>query len=51
MAHPLENYWKAVKRILWYLRGTLDLGLELKLASPSTAFSLKAYSDADWQVM
>jgi histone deacetylase 1/2 len=48
MANPLETHWKAVKRILRYLKGTLGHGL---LISPSTAgppFSLRAYSDADW---
>lgn len=49
MAHPLESHWKAVKRILRYLKGTLSYGLELKPApSPSTCFNLVAYSDADW---
>ncbi|KAK2412680.1 putative mitochondrial protein [Trifolium repens] len=48
MANPLESHWKAVKRILRYLKGTLGHGL---LISPSTTgppFSLRAYSDADW---
>lgn len=49
MAHPLEDHWKAVKRILRYLKGTLSYGLELKpAANTTTVFSLCAFSDADW---
>lgn len=48
MHNPLECHWKAVKRILRYLKGTLDYGLELKPAPRSTStFNLCAYSDAD----
>lgn len=39
MSHPLETHWKAVKRILRYLKGTLSYGLELKPA-PSLEFSI-----------
>lgn len=49
LSHPLETHWKAVKRILRYLKGTLDYGLELKPAQNcSSMFSLCAFSDADW---
>lgn len=49
MAHPLETHWKAVKRILRYLKGTLEYGLELRPAAhPSSPFALSAFSDADW---
>lgn len=30
MQNPLESYWKAVKRILRYLSGTLGYGLHLR---------------------
>nr|GEV55361.1 ribonuclease H-like domain-containing protein [Tanacetum cinerariifolium] len=40
-----EPYFSALKRILWYVQGTLDYGLQLFL---STTDSLIAYSDADW---
>ena len=29
MAEPLESHWKAIKRILQYLGGTLHHGLHL----------------------
>jgi histone deacetylase 1/2 len=48
MAQPLESHWKAVKRILRYLKGTLTHGLLINPASASPPFSLRAYSDADW---
>ncbi|MCI66510.1 retrovirus-related pol polyprotein, partial [Trifolium medium] len=48
MAQPLESHWKAVKRILRYLKGTLSHGLLLAPSSTIVPFSLRAYSDADW---
>ncbi|KAJ9551570.1 hypothetical protein OSB04_015615 [Centaurea solstitialis] len=45
MHAPREAHLIALKRILRYIRGTLDYGL-LLLASPTTG--LIAYSDADW---
>ncbi|XP_071689196.1 secreted RxLR effector protein 161-like [Rutidosis leptorrhynchoides] len=42
---PREPHLAALRRIIRYIQGTLDLGLQL-LASSST--SLVAYSDADW---
>ena len=34
-----------MKRILWYLRGTLDFGLLLHWSSTT---ELRVYTDADW---
>ncbi|GAU29238.1 hypothetical protein TSUD_362280 [Trifolium subterraneum] len=48
MSHPLESHWKAVKRILRYLKGTINHGLLLHPSTSSPPFSLRAYSDADW---
>jgi hypothetical protein len=45
MHAPREPHLNLVKRILRYLKGTLDLGLRLH-ATPAT--SLAAYSDVDW---
>ena len=45
MHAPREPHLNLVKRILHYVRGTLDLGLQLH-STPAT--SLTAYSDADW---
>ncbi|KAJ9566937.1 hypothetical protein OSB04_002903 [Centaurea solstitialis] len=45
MHDPREPHLHALKRILRYIRGTLDYGLQLH---PSTTTSLIAYSDADW---
>ncbi|GJT21093.1 putative RNA-directed DNA polymerase [Tanacetum coccineum] len=45
MHTPTEKHWSAVKRILRYLRGTLNHGLLFKRASGCT---LHAYTDADW---
>ncbi|GAU35295.1 hypothetical protein TSUD_54540 [Trifolium subterraneum] len=48
MSHPLESHWKAVKRILRYLKGTISHGLLLHPSPSTPPFSLRAYSDADW---
>nr|GEW22804.1 ribonuclease H-like domain-containing protein [Tanacetum cinerariifolium] len=45
MYDPREPYFSALKRILRYVHGTLDYGLQL---FSSTIDSLIAYSDADW---
>ncbi|GKD28342.1 ribonuclease H-like domain-containing protein [Tanacetum coccineum] len=45
MHDPREPYLNATKRVLRYLRGTTDLGLQL---FRSTTSQLIAYSDADW---
>jgi hypothetical protein len=45
MHDPREPHLAALKRILRYIRGTLDLGL---LVRPSSQFELVVYSDADW---
>jgi histone deacetylase 1/2 len=42
---PRSSHWSAVKRILRYVRHTLDGGLRFR-SSPSTLLS--AFSDADW---
>ncbi|GJW13780.1 ribonuclease H-like domain-containing protein [Tanacetum coccineum] len=45
MHDPTEPHLTALKRILRYIQGTLDFGLQLYASSGS---SLIAYSDADW---
>jgi len=48
MSHPLESHWVAVKRIMQYLKGTLDHGLTLYLSPSSQTPTLKAFYDIDW---
>nr|GEX45761.1 ribonuclease H-like domain-containing protein [Tanacetum cinerariifolium] len=45
MHDPREPYSSALKRVLCYIRSTLDFGLQLYTSSTS---SLVTYSDADW---
>lgn len=45
MHDPREPHFNALKRILRYIKGTLDYGLQLY---PTNASGLIAYSDADW---
>nr|GEU65076.1 uncharacterized protein [Tanacetum cinerariifolium] len=45
MHNPREPYLDALKRILRYVRGTIDHGLQLHV---STTTQLTAYTDADW---
>ncbi|GJS14893.1 ribonuclease H-like domain-containing protein [Tanacetum coccineum] len=45
MHDPRESHFSALKRILRYVRGTLDYGLQLFSSSTT---DLVTYSDADW---
>ncbi|GKB40903.1 ribonuclease H-like domain-containing protein [Tanacetum coccineum] len=45
MHDPREPHFLALKRILRYVRGTLDYGLQI---FSSSTIDLVAYSDADW---
>lgn len=45
MHEPKILHWTAVKRILCYLKSTINHGLFL---SKNSAFNLHAYSDVDW---
>ena len=45
MHDPREPHLALIKRILRYVKGTLDAGLHLGIGSVS---SITAYSDADW---
>lgn len=45
MHDPRESHLALVKRILRYIKGSLDAGLHIGTLSPT---SLTAYSDADW---
>jgi len=45
MHKPLSDHWMAVKRILRYLKGTINLCLSMKR---SKILSLTGYADSDW---
>lgn len=45
MHQPRESHWKSVKRILRYLRRTLQYGLVVR---NSTNLSLTSFCDANW---
>ena len=45
MAKPNMERWSAAKRVLRYLKGTLDVGI---IYRKSENFELVGYSDADW---
>nr|KYP57265.1 Copia protein [Cajanus cajan] len=45
MHNPLEVHWKATKRLLRYLKGTLHHGLHYKASSDT---EIIAYCDSDW---
>jgi histone deacetylase 1/2 len=45
LATPTDVHWSAVKRILRYVKGTLDHGLQIQR---SLSTELSVYTDADW---
>ena len=45
MENPITTHFKAAKRILRYIKGTIDFGL---FYSISNDFKLVGYSDSDW---
>ena len=45
MQNPTMVDWQAVKRVLWYLKGSVDCDIPLK---PSKIHGLITFSDADW---
>ncbi len=46
-AHPNVEHWTAVKRIMRYLRGTTNLGIE-SVCSEKSMNKCVGYSDSDW---
>ena len=46
-SNPGQEKWKAVKRILRYLKGTLDT-LDYSLCYQGNDMQLKGYIDSDW---
>ena len=45
MHSPTTTHLQAVKQILCYIKGTIDLGIHL---TPCSSLTLHAFSDADW---
>ncbi|XP_019198888.1 PREDICTED: uncharacterized protein LOC109192641 [Ipomoea nil] len=45
MHTPIDEHWGLLKRVLRYIRGTMDYGLRL---SPSLSIDIHAFSDSDW---
>ncbi|XP_019160714.1 PREDICTED: uncharacterized protein LOC109157268 [Ipomoea nil] len=45
MHTPTVDHWGMVKRVLRYVKGTMDYGLR---PTPSPTTSIHAYSDSDW---
>lgn len=44
MFSPLDTHWRAVKRILRYLSGTIDFGIQIRKSNGE----ISAFSDSDW---
>lgn len=45
MAKPCESHWKAAKKVLRYLKGTLNFGI---MYTDEFDVELASYSDSDW---
>ncbi|PNX97517.1 retrovirus-related Pol polyprotein from transposon TNT 1-94, partial [Trifolium pratense] len=48
MSAPLESHWVAVKRILRYLKGTIQFGLKIAPITIHHPLPLKMFCDANW---
>jgi histone deacetylase 1/2 len=48
LSATLEEHWKAIKRILRYLQGTIHHGLLIKSATINEPLPLIGFCDADW---
>eukprot|EP00951_Prasinocladus_malaysianus_P044347 scaffold570465_cov34-Prasinocladus_malaysianus.AAC.1 len=49
MGKPTENNWKAAKRVLRYIKGTLDIDLNYKRPDDDTSTNIiTAYADASF---
>jgi len=48
LSAPLEDHWKAVKRIPRYFQGTIEHGLLIDPAPLHAPLSLTGFCDADW---
>ncbi|GAA5863496.1 hypothetical protein JCM3774_006502, partial [Rhodotorula dairenensis] len=46
-ARPNASHWAAIVRVLQYIKGTLDMGLEFQ-PDDSPLAGFEAYSDSDW---
>ncbi|KAI0497727.1 hypothetical protein KFK09_020961 [Dendrobium nobile] len=46
MHQPTDLHFESLKRILRYIRGSIRYGFSL---NPTTSFTLRAYTDADWE--
>ena len=46
LSRPSNEHWKGTKRVLRYIKGTINYGLVFD--GRSTRFSLLGYSEADW---
>ena len=49
-SNPGNIHWKCVKRIMRYIKGTLDRGI-LFHATKETEIQLRGFTDADWEVI
>ena len=47
MVSPGKEHWSGVKRVLRYIKGTVNFGLRFEASAPED-FRLNGYSDADW---
>ena len=47
MSNPGTEHWTALKRVLRYIKGTLDVGLQFNGCSQESV-DLIGYADADW---
>ena len=48
MSAPIDQHWQATKRILRYLKGTINFGLFLQPNFSKSHYYVNAYCDVDW---
>ena len=48
ISKPMEHHWGGIEQALMYLKGSIDLGINIKMTDDPAKLEYFAASDADW---